>query len=126
MSDIQNVKDFNTQLSDLLMQFISITNDIDLIAYKSLYDELLKMNFLIPIQNFKKFVIPFKDQIINEDAKYFLENESYLQGVKKEESLLKALKLKDLYKKLNDTGRKNLWDYLKILCYYADEYVDDV
>jgi hypothetical protein len=122
MSDIQTAKDFNTQLLDLMEQFVAITKDKDLRTYEILLREIIKKNFLLPIENFKEHVLPFKERIYNQDDNYFLTNDDYMKDVSDESSLLKALKLKEIYKMLNTEGKQNLWNFLKVLCYYAENY----
>jgi hypothetical protein len=122
MSNIKIVKDFNNQLIDLLQQFVSITNDKDIKIYQILLKGLIAKNCLMPIENFKEYVLPYKEKIYNQDDDYFLTSEDYLKNVKSEQSLLKALKLKEIYKMLNDDGKQNLWNYLKILCFYSEQY----
>jgi len=123
MTKIQLVKDFNTQLLDLMKEFVLLTNDKDLQAYEYLLKELLKKNCMLPIENFKAHVLPYKQKIYEQDEEYFLKNDDYIKNVQNDDdSLLKALKLKEIYKMLNKDGKQNLWNFLKVLCYYAESY----
>lgn len=122
MSNIKIVKEFNNQLNDLLRQFVSITDDKDIKIYEILLKGVILKNCFMPIENFKHHVLPYKEKIYNKDEEYFLNNDDYLNNVKNEQSLLKALKLKEIYKMLNDDGKENLWNYLKVLCFYSEQY----
>ena len=71
MSKVEKIKNFNDILETFLQQLSPIIGT----SYHFYFKKLVKVNSLMPIQQFLSEVLPFKEKIMNKDESYFLKIE---------------------------------------------------
>lgn len=120
MSKVEKIKNFNDILETFLQQLSPIIGT----SYHYYFKKLVKVNSLMPIQQFLSEVLPFKEKIMNKDESYFLkieENaEDKIQGDQK--VLNEILRLKDIYSELDENSRVEVWNYFQALIVLSEEY----
>ena len=120
MSKVEKIKNFNDILETFLQQLSPIIGT----SYHFYFKKLVKVNSLMPIQQFLSEVLPFKEKIMNKDESYFLkieENaEDKIQGDQK--VLNEILRLKDIYSELDQNSRTEVWNYFQALIVLSEEY----
>ncbi|AYV78776.1 MAG: hypothetical protein Edafosvirus32_7 [Edafosvirus sp.] len=83
---------------------------------------LIKMYPKKLIELFVIYVLPDKEEIDNENEKYFLEN-SFNKHIKDDNNLIKQMfQFKTIWKQLDDENKKTVISYMKFLCEYAQQY----
>jgi hypothetical protein len=124
MSEI--IKNFNDILNSFLIQLSPIIGD----AYHKNLERVCKYNVLLPIEQFLCHALPLREKIINKDESYFYNDEKYIDKIDKinekndEEILGEILRLKNIYSKLDNESKKNIWDILNALLILGEEYVE--
>ena len=100
----------------------------DVKIYKLGLKTLLITNNIIAINNFNKYVFPYRKIIRNNDENYFrnnsdqlindgndLANEHSISDDDRKQYILDALKVKVIWDTLNDNNKKIIWEYLNVL-----------
>ena len=119
MSKSTKIKQFNSTLEQFLQQLSPIIGS----SYHHYFTKFIKVNAISPIQQFSSMAIPVRDKIINEDETYFTTTENHTDFIQDDEyTLNEILRLKDIYFKLNESNRKEVWTYFKIFLCLAEDY----
>jgi hypothetical protein len=119
------IKLFNS----ILESFLAQTSNLVGTTYHYYFTKLIKYNASMPIKYGSENLIVFKDQILNKDESYFT-NESNLETInnhtdsKNEITLSEIMRLKDVYYKLDQESRENVWAILQALLQLSIEYND--
>lgn len=72
------------------------------------------------IDNFIKFVYPYKQKIMNKDEKFFLEEGNVENG-----DILEELKIRELWKsQLRPENKKMIWEYFQVMIVLTDKYLE--
>ena len=100
----------------------------DVKIYKLGLKTLLITNNIIAIDNFNKYVFPYRKIIRNKDDNYFinntdqlindghdLANEHKISDDDRKQYILDALKVKVIWDTLNDNNKAIIWEYLNVL-----------
>ena len=118
----EKIKNFNTILESFLLQITSHVGT----TYHHYFQKLIKINSLIPIQHAITHLLPFKDQILKKDETYFYNENNYKNKVENEADtvLSEILRLKDIYKQLNDESKDNVWSIFQALLQLTIEYCE--
>ena len=125
---------FNTQLIKFVNEFEKkiIINypeyHRDVKIYKLGLKTLLITNNIIAIDNFNKYVFPYRKIIRNNDENYFrnnsdqfindgtdLANEHHISDDDRKQYILDVLKVKVIWDTLNDNNKTIIWEYLNVL-----------
>jgi len=125
---------FNTQLIKFINEFEKkiIINyqeyHRDIKIYKLGLKTLLITNNIIAIDNFNKYVFPYRKIIRNKDENYFrnnsdqlindgtdLANEHHISDDDRKQYILDVLKVKVIWDTLNDNNKTIIWEYLNVL-----------
>ena len=115
-----HIKDFNEILSGFLIQLSPIIGS----TYASKFNSIIKYNAILPIEQFCCHALPLRDKIINKDESYFVNIDKNNNDIKNDvDSLNEILKLKDIYVKLNEESKSNIWDIFQALLVLSEEYV---
>lgn len=120
MSKTEKVKEFNQILETFLHQLSPIIGT----SYHYYYKQVVKVNAVEPIKTFLLEVVPFKKKIFEKDESYFYnleENEKEKIG-DDEETLTELLRLKDIYGKLDEKSKSEVWSYFQALILLSEEY----
>ena len=121
MTKVEKIKSFNEILETFLQQLSPIVGT----TYHYYFKQLIKVNSTMPIKTFLEEVSPYKEKIFNKDESYFLNIEDNTKDdrVNDDEVLTEILRLKDIYSKLDNQSRSEVWNYFQALIIISEEYV---
>ncbi|VVU94327.1 hypothetical protein CPAV1605_49 [seawater metagenome] len=123
MSISSTVNKFNDYIEEMLTQLNNCVNDEDIKLYKGMFTKLRRINSSKAIEQFIIHVLPYKDKIVANDESFFLNHdEASLLNDDNEESIMKALKFKELWSSISNNSKENLFKFFQVLIYYAEEY----
>jgi len=78
----------------------------------------------MPIQEFSKNALPYKNQIMTEDETYFTNTSNHDDKINGDlNTLNEILRLKDIYERLDADSRKEVWSYFQALTILSEEYM---
>jgi hypothetical protein len=120
----QTVEGFNNVVIDFMNQlkivcpYSTITNNIDIIS-DALNSENTKNKV---IDQFTYYVLKYKTQINEYDENFFIES-TFEKETKGDNGLMQLMdELKVIWVKLCPDDKKKVFDYLRVLCYYSEQY----
>jgi len=114
---------FNDFLFDLLKQLNGMITDEDIKYYCSAYQDVIKFNNRLIIDQYIIYVLEYYEQIKAKDIDFFIKGKELINKYKTEESAIsKIFKFKDLFVKLKKNEQNILFHYLNILCYISAIY----
>lgn len=117
---VTNIKDFNEILSGFLIQLSPTIGS----TYSSQFNNIIKYNAILPIEQFCCHALPLRDKILNKDESYFIHIENHNSEIKNDaDTLSEILKLKDIYSTLDNESKSNIWDIFQALLILSEEYV---
>ena len=85
---------------------------------------MIKVNSLIAMNHGIKLMLPYKDKIFNKDESYFSEEDVLVVHLNKNTTFLKSstdeilteiFRLKNIYYKLDDESKDNVWSIMQAL-----------
>ena len=114
------IKEFNEVLGNFLIQLSPIIGS----TYSYQFNNIIKHNAVLPIEQFSCHALPVRDKIINEDESYFINIDNNNDEIKDDaQKLNEILKLKDIYIKLNEESKSNIWYIFQALLALCEQYV---
>jgi len=125
----EKIKAFNS----IIESFLSQVSELVGTTYYVYFKKVIKVNSLIAIENGIKFMLPHKEKIFNKDESYFTEDKALIDklnntDLNKEYStdqiLSEIFRLKDIYYKLDETSKDNVWNILQALTQLMIEYCE--
>jgi hypothetical protein len=125
----EKIKVFNM----IIESFLSQTSELVGTTYYNYFKKVTKVNSLIAIESGIRFMLPHKNKIFNKDESYFsddtlLINELHTISLPNkfsvDEVLNEIFRLKDIYYKLDDVSKANVWDILQALTQLMIEYCE--
>jgi hypothetical protein len=125
----EKIKAFNSIIESFLLQ----TSNLVGTTYLTYFKKVTKVNSLIAIENGIRFILPHKNKIFNKDESYFTDdsllvnnlNESNItQKFSVDQILSEIFRLKDIYYKLDDKSKENVWNILQALTQLIIEYCE--
>jgi len=127
-SDI--IQTFNQETCDLfeiLINFINamgISRECNILGHKIIFENALKINIGLPIEQFTFIVLQFAPEIYDEKEKFFLEMNIPNQKVQNgnEFSLINSAAFKKLWLLLNEDSKQELKDKIILMTTYAHAY----
>jgi hypothetical protein len=123
------IKTFNMIIESFLVQ----TSELVGTTYYTYFKKITKVNSLIAIENGILFMLPHRNKIFNKDESYFndeslLINEVNSTPISKKFSsdqiLNEIFRLKNIYYKLDDVSKENVWNILQALSQLMIEYCE--
>ena len=118
------IKSFNMILESFLLQTTPLVGT----SYHHYFQKLIKVNSLVPIQHAIEHMVPFKNQILSKDERYFTNEDNYMDKINETKESSKVLneimRLKDIYYKLEEESRENVWSILQALLQLTIEYCE--
>ena len=129
MSKPNIIKEFNSILESFLSQLSGIMGT----SYHKYFKNLVKINAILPIQQFCNNVYIHKEKIMKEDESYFFNNidnqkneinsfNTYF-NIDQEVTLSEILRLTDIYYKLDTDSKKEVWSYFKAMTILSEDYI---
>lgn len=117
---IERIKSFNEILDFFLIQ---ISPSIGT-TYHYKFQQIIKINSILPIEQFLIHVIPVRDKILNRDETYFTNNENHKDKIGEDENTLnEIIRLQGIYNQLDKQSKTNVWDILQALLILSEEYL---
>ena len=125
----EKIKAFNSIIESFLTQ---ISDSIGT-TYLAYYKKAIKVNSLIAIENGILFMLPHKQKIFNNDESYFsddallieqLNTTQITQSFSVDQIMSEIFRLKDIYYKLDEVSKQNVWNILQALTQLMIEYCD--
>ncbi len=119
MSHIEKIKEFNLIVSSLLSQLIPLIGS----TYNHYFNKLIKVNAVLPIENFYKYGYKYKEKIMEKDISYFSNSENHKDVLDDDNYRLnEILRLRGIYDKLDKNSVDNIWSILQALIILTEEY----
>lgn len=106
------IKQFNLIVEDLLVQTAPLVGT----KYLSQYRTIVRINVSFPIDKFILSILPYKNQIIEKDIDYFINQDLDSYNEKNE-----ILNLRDIFLKSDDNSKDNIWDILHALIILSED-----
>jgi len=114
---------FNDFLYDLLKQLNQIIkNDADISYFYSMFNDVIKMNRALVIDQFNVHVLQFYDHIKAKDEAFFMKENDAIKKYEGTSAITQIFKFKSLFQTLNKKDKDMLFYYLNILCYIGARY----
>jgi hypothetical protein len=116
----EKVKSFNGLLESLLIQMSPLIGT----SYHNKFMMIIKVNAILPIQEFLLQATPVRDKILNRDESYFETDNAVSNLVDVETKYINnILKLQNIYSQLDKTSRDNVWQIFQCMLILAEEWV---
>jgi hypothetical protein len=134
-----SVKDKIISFNSIIESFLNQISPMVGTTYYVYFKKVIKINSLIAIENAAIYMIPLKNKIFNEDESYFINDELYINKINEDPALLNVIqnnninndsflqeifRLKDIYNKLDEKSKKNVWQILQALLQLSIEYCE--
>ena len=119
MSKVNQIKQFNTILETFLNQLSPLVGT----TYHHYFKKLVKVNAVLPIQQYASSVLQYKEKIMNKDESYFTDTNNHKDKINDDQTLGEILRLTDIYYKLDEDSKKEVWSILQALTILAEEYI---
>ena len=114
------IKTFNSILESFLAQTSSLVGT----TYHHYFLKLIKINAPVPINFAIKHLLIYKEKILNKDESYFT-NKDVSEFAQVTDNILgEILRLKDIYYKLDEDSKENVWSILQALLQLTIEYCE--
>jgi hypothetical protein len=114
------IRQFNEIISSFLIQISPLIGT----TYHTKLEEIIKYNSLLPIEQFLIHALPVRDKILERDETYFNETSTYTDKIGSNENILsEILRLQDIYHKLDETSKSNVWDIFQAMLILGEEYL---
>ena len=126
---MSNLKKFNSIISDLIDELCELyPGDRDIKIFREKFNMITKINNTMVFRGFLLHVYPHKQNIMNEDEKFFLSNATDLvkDAADKDDnvSITQALNIKKLWENnMSPETKAALWKYLKVLIILSERIV---
>jgi len=119
MSKIEKIKEFNSIMELFLSQLSPIVGT----SYHHYFKKLIRVNSLLPIQEYCKNVLPYKQKIMTKDESYFCNTDNHENAIKDDRNTInEILRLKEIYTKLDKDSINEVWEYFQALIILSEEY----
>jgi hypothetical protein len=116
----EKVKEFNDILNSFLIQVSPIIGT----TYQNYFENLIKYNSLLPIEQFLVNCLPVREQILQRDESFFYDEERAQNNFGNDEYKMNEIfKLKNIYKNLDEESKSNVWDIFQALLILGEEYL---
>jgi hypothetical protein len=123
MDHTKLLKEFNSQLYDLLKQLNLMIKDEDIKYFYNAFEDVIKFNNRLIIDQFIINVLEYYDKIKAKDVNFFIKDNEVADKYKSDETVIsKIFKFKDLFLKLSAPQQELLFFYLHLLCYISARY----
>lgn len=116
----EKIKQFNGILGDFIKDIIPLVGS----SYYHYFENLIKYNAQLPMELFLAYALPLRDKIINRDETYFENNDNHTSMIGDREYVMcEILRLQNIYRKLDEESRSNVWDYFQAMLILGEEYI---
>ena len=114
---------FLQQTDNFMSELCNIISTNEMLLFNEKYNFIRTANSKLIIEYFVQFVYPFKDQIISQDDKFFLEG-----GGQDELRDNSGLKFRDNIKnmwlsEMSSENKEIIWKYFKVFVILSEKYI---
>ena len=121
MSKKEKIKEFNGILETFLSQLSPIVGT----SYHHYFKRLVKVNSVLPIKEYCKNVLPYKQKIMDKDESYFYNTDNHQDIIKNDrDTINEILRLKEIYNKLDPESIEEVWNYFQAMVILSEEYIN--
>lgn len=114
------VKSFNEILDSFLIQIAPLVGT----SYHYKFELISKANSRLAIEQFLIYALPLREKILNRDETYFSNNNNHKDTVGENENIIgEILRLQDIYLKLDEISRSNVWDIFQAMLILGEDYI---
>ncbi len=119
-SHMIKVKEFNDILGSFLIQLSPLVGT----TYCRSFETIVKFNNKLPMEQFLTYALPIRDKILNRDETYFTEDTNIKEKVGNNTTTInEILRLQDIYHKLDEVSRDNVWDIFQAMLILGEDYI---
>lgn len=116
----EKIIQFNEILSSFLVQISPLVGS----SYHNSFEQIVKYNSILPIEQYLVYALPLRDKILNRDESYFSDNNHQETHEIKDDNILnEILRLQNIYSKLDDVSKANVWDMFQAMLILGEEYI---
>jgi hypothetical protein len=116
----ETIKQFNEILSSFLVQVSPLVGT----SYHYQLQQIIKINSLLPLEQFMIYALPLREKILNRDETYFSDSIDNNTMFSKEHSKInEILRFKDIYFRLDSESKSNVWDICQAMLILGEEYI---
>jgi hypothetical protein len=116
------VKEFNKVFKSFLKQIIPTIGKMYYYKFKL----IIKCNSILPIEQFIINVVPLREKILCRDETYFINTDNHKEHINNDQEILsEVLRLQDIYFKLDDVSKENIWNILQALLILSEEHLQN-
>lgn len=116
----EKIKSFNEILCSFLIQIAPLVGS----TYHSRIKVIIKCNSSLPIEQFLVHALPLRDKILTRDETYFIDKSiTYVEDGYDKSKLDEILRLQNIYFKLDEKSKSNVWDIFQAMLVLGEEYV---
>lgn len=130
MTSIEKVKQFNEIICSLLIQVSPFVGS----TYANKFEQIIKYNSHLAIEQFLIHALPIRDKIINRDESYFCCRENLENSINSSEVIQTVLesntnmvndilKLKGIWEKITLESQSNVWDIIYAMLILGEEFL---
>ena len=118
-------KQIINQFNDILLSFLIQLSPLIGTIYSNKFEQIIKINSILPIEKFLVYALPLRDKIISKDETYFTENinKNKLDIDSTDFNITDILQLKDIYSSLDKDSKDNVWNIFNALLVLGEEYI---
>ena len=119
---MSNLTAFNTQLDNFVYYLEKIyPENFSIKTYHNSINMVKKVNPRQIVNFFKTYIYIYKDEIMNENASFFL-NKNYNDDLNNDpNSMLEVIKFKDLWDTAKEEHKKQIFRYFQLLCLLSEK-----
>jgi hypothetical protein len=119
MSKSEKIKEFNSIMEIFLSQLSPIVGT----SYHHYFKRLIKVNSILPIKEYCKNVLPYKQKIMDKDESYFYDTDKHNDLIQNDTNTInEILRLKEIYHQLDKDSINEVWEYFQALLVLSEEY----
>lgn len=112
------IKNFNEILESFLVQLKPVIGG----KYHRKFTIATKLNSGIALERFLVYALPLRDQILNRNEQFFTK-EDHSNMVEDKDDFNEIMNLKDIFVKLDDKSKDNVWDIFQALLVLGEDYI---
>lgn len=117
----EKIKKFNNITKSFLLQMAPYVGT----SYHYYFNQMLRVNCLKPIKYYIQFAIPLRNQILNKDEQFFLDDKNYENYVDKDgKKFIELLRLKHVWDDIDPESKANVWKFFQALLILSEEYIN--
>lgn len=121
LDKIEALETFNQSLYAIIKNLNTLVKDEDILHFSYAYNDIIRANHSLIIDQFNMYVLEFYDKIKKKDIDFFLDEKSF-KKYGDSSSITKIFKFKKLFEQLSKKHKDELFDNLDILCQLGVKY----